>query len=124
MARRSVPPPAGAGDDAEPYGLLSGIADPARFEAAARRIRGRDPAIIGRFDDHAPYDAPMLEDLWRRSREAGVRRWLTTAKDRIKLARIWPPDLELVEIGLQVDWAPGSGLADLVVERMKRGDDD
>ena len=98
------------------YGVVCGIADPAGFETACAGLCGRPPEIAARFDDHARYGAADVAEAVALGARLGVRRWLTTAKDHVKLERLWPadaPTLKVVELDL--DWVGDPHPADIVL---------
>lgn len=99
--RRTALAPADRPADGEPWAALSGVARPGRFEADCARLCGRPPALAVRLDDHARYDRRLLARILAAGRERGVRRWLSTAKDGVKLVSLWPdeaPPLGLVSL--------------------------
>jgi tetraacyldisaccharide 4'-kinase len=103
-----------------PYGVVSGIAKPADFEIACRDLVGHDPRVAVRFDDHVAYRPDQLADIFAAGERAGVERWLTTAKDHVKLAGIWPeatPPLIVVE--LELTWPGETSLAEAVLSRLE-----
>jgi tetraacyldisaccharide 4'-kinase len=103
-----------------PYGVVSAVADPGRFEADCAALTGSTPALVVRFDDHAPYGRADVDDLLAEGAAAGVRTWLTTAKDHVKLAPLWPPlaaPLRLVE--LELVWRGAADLAAAVLARLE-----
>ena len=63
--------------------VLSGIADPAAFEALVTRV-GVVPVLTRRFVDHHPYCASDLEEVVSASREAGAAWIVTTLKDAVR----------------------------------------
>lgn len=107
-------------DGAPPPGavvLLSGIARPTAFEAAARALLPRAPALAIRCRDHEPYDERMLAriDRWlERVRPGAV---VTTAKDGVKLAGRWGRRPPLRVLDQRVRWTGTPALPDLVRER-------
>lgn len=78
---RPCPPPAGAAL------LVSGIGHPAAFEADAARAGLAVRASL-RFPDHHRYRAADVAAILQHAAGAAV---VTTAKDAVKLATLWPP---------------------------------
>jgi tetraacyldisaccharide 4'-kinase len=79
--------------------LVSGIARPMEFEAAAARQR---LTIVGAlaFDDHHRYPEASLREIETAFRSGGAEVVLATAKDRVKL--LGRLDLPLAELPLHV----------------------
>lgn len=118
--RRRAQLPAGAPLAAGvPYGAVCGIARPASFLAACTGLAGRPPAVAVQFDDHARYRARDAARLAALGRRRGVAAWLTTAKDAVKLAPLWPGEPPLLVVELAVEWPGNSALPDLVEERVR-----
>ena len=90
--RRSTPADDMATTASRPYGVVSGIAKPAEFENACRDLVGHTPRVAVRFDDHIAYRAEHLPEIVAAGAGEAVERWLTTAKDHVKLAGIWPDE--------------------------------
>jgi tetraacyldisaccharide-1-P 4'-kinase len=101
------------------WGVLSGIARPESFENDCVQLAGHEPALIARFDDHHPYQSADVDRLLAAGRQAGVIAWLTTRKDWIKLAALWPTDIPLHVVELEIVWEGEKTLPDLVEERFK-----
>ena len=114
VARRSIGTVAASARIA----LVSGLARPQGFERAARELLGEQVLLSVRCRDHARYDGRRLARLLAEGRRRGVDGWLTTAKDRVKLAAIWPPDLPLLVLESKVVWTGREALPDLVEERL------
>jgi len=103
-----------------PYGVVCGIAAPERFEAACTSLCGPAPALAARFDDHAAYDRGDVADVLAAGEAAGLGAWLTTAKDRVKLASLWPAHAPpLHEVGLDLAWRDGADPARAVLEHLE-----
>ncbi|MBU0743661.1 tetraacyldisaccharide 4'-kinase, partial [bacterium] len=113
--------PGGVATPAEmPYGVVSGIAAPERFEADCAFLCGGEPAVIARYDDHAAFSGGDVDDLLAVGAGAGARCWLTTAKDRVKLSPLWPlraPQLHVV--ALELVWRSPSILVETVLSRLE-----
>ena len=77
--------------------------------------------MVARFYDHAPYRPDQVHALLRAGNEHGVDRWLTTAKDCVKLEGIWPSPVPLVVMELEIVWPEKEALPDLVEERWRQG---
>jgi len=101
-------------------GVLSGIANPDRFEADCADLVGRPPALVARFDDHHRYRAAEVRWLQRAGSQAGVTGWLTTEKDWIKLRRFWPSEVPIFPVRLDIDWPGKETLPDLIEERLRQ----
>jgi len=103
-----------------PYGVVSGIAKPAVFERACRDLVGYDPRVAVRFDDHIAYRTGHLPEIIAAGKSATVERWLTTAKDHVKLAGIWPSDAPpLTVVHLELTWSGEPSLAEAVLSRLE-----
>ncbi|QOJ13898.1 MAG: tetraacyldisaccharide 4'-kinase [Planctomycetia bacterium] len=100
----------GVGSDAHPPHAASqmsvlavcGIGNPVTFEALLRDCGAR-PITIRRFRDHHRYTVRDVEGLVRDASQRGATAVVTTRKDWVKLAPLWPP-------------APAAGLLRLDVE--------
>lgn len=101
------------------YGAVCGIARPSSFLAACAGLAGRAPAVAVLFDDHARYRARDAARLAALGRRHGVKAWLTTAKDAVKLASLWPGGPPLLVVELEVEWPGNDALPDLVEERVR-----
>lgn len=101
-----------------PVALLSGIARPGAFEAAAARLLPDEPALVVRCRDHEPYGDRLLGRIDGLLAAAGIAAVVTTAKDRVKLAARWGgrPPLRVLE--MQVRWTGTAALPDLVREHL------
>lgn len=98
--------------------LLSGIARPETFEAAAGRLLAGEPALVIRCRDHEPYGDALLARIDGLLEAARIATVVTTAKDRVKLAATWGgrPSLRVLE--MQVRWTGTAALPELVRERL------
>jgi tetraacyldisaccharide 4'-kinase len=105
----------------EPYGVLSGIARPAAFETGCAGLLGWAPRAAIRCDDHAAYTPELAARLLAAGRERGVAVWLTTEKDAVKLAPVWPGPEPLRPVLLEVAWLGTKTLPDLIGERLASG---
>ena len=120
FVRRPALPEGVAAPLGMPYGVVSGIASPKRFEADCAALCGSEPAVIARFDDHAAYTRRDVDALLGTGNAAGVGVWLTTAKDRVKLSSLWSgrtPDLRTVSLDLF--WRGSANLAETVLSRLE-----
>ncbi len=118
--RRSTPADDMATTASRPYGVVSGIAKPAEFENACRDLVGHTPRVAVRFDDHIAYRAEHLPEIVAAGAGEAVERWLTTAKDHVKLAGIWPDDAPpLTVVNLELTWPGEPGLAEAVLSRLE-----
>jgi tetraacyldisaccharide 4'-kinase len=104
---------------AGPHGLVAGIAVPERFEADAARLLGGTPVLTVRCDDHCRYTPAVVDRIIAAGAHAGVRGWLTTEKDWVKLAPLWPATKAIAVLGLDVVWTSTPTLPDLVEERLR-----
>jgi tetraacyldisaccharide 4'-kinase len=118
FARREVWADGQAPGPGTPWAVVSGIARPERFEAACVRLCGAPPALAVRCADHADYDRRLVARFLEAGARRGAVRWLTTAKDRVKLSGVWPVGAPpLSTVGLELDW-PGPDAVDRVVLRL------
>ncbi len=101
-----------------PWAVVSGIGRPAGFERGCRRLLVGDPVLAVRCDDHCRYDAALVARIVAEGRCAGVRGWLTTAKDHVKLQALWPHTLPLLPVTLAIEWQQKETLGDLITERL------
>ncbi|MHB8078935.1 MAG: tetraacyldisaccharide 4'-kinase [Candidatus Krumholzibacteriia bacterium] len=113
--RLATAPPA---DGNAVWGVLSGLARPAAFEAGCSRLLRRAPRLAIRVDDHAAYAPPLVARVLAAGAAAGVTGWLTTAKDAVKLAAVWPARPPLTVVDLTLVWGQSEALPDLVGERL------
>ncbi len=111
--RLERPPPPG-----QAYAVISGIARPEAFEMGCARLLGRSPCLAVRADDHAAYRPAEVAGWLEAGRGRGAGCWLTTAKDALKLAALWPEDPPLRTVELDIVWAGKRTLPDLVGERL------
>jgi tetraacyldisaccharide 4'-kinase len=111
---------AAAPDPDASWGVLSGLARPELFEAGCARLLDRAPRLAIRVDDHAVYTSRLVARALAAGSAAGVTRWLTTAKDAVKLAAIWPERPPLTVVGMAIVWDQSETLPDLVEERLTR----
>ncbi|MFH1845772.1 MAG: tetraacyldisaccharide 4'-kinase [bacterium] len=112
----SLPTESAAGR-AGPFATVAGIANPTHFEQMCTDLLGRQPEVAARFDDHVKYSAGQVADLLAAGAAHGIRHWLTTAKDHIKLVELWPADIPLWPVSLTLEWSGTETLPDLVEER-------
>lgn len=118
--RRVALPDGVAAPADRPYGVVSGIASPGNFEADCASLCGTAPALIARFDDHVAYDRRDVADLLAAGEAAGLGTWLTTAKDHVKLASLWPAHAPpLHEVTLDLDWRDGADPVRTVLTRLE-----
>jgi len=103
---------------AGPVGLLAGLARPERFESGATGLLGRYPAIAVRLGDHVAYHASLLARILAAGEVHGVVGWLTTEKDWVKLASLWPATVPVGLVVQDVGWGGTPTLPDLVEERL------
>lgn len=109
-----------AADPGAAWGVISGLARPELFEAGCARLLAREPRLAIRVDDHAAYDARLVARALAAGSTAGITRWLTTAKDAVKLAALWPAEPPLAVVELTIVWNQSETLPDLVEERLAR----
>jgi len=108
----------GAGPGEGPVALLSGLARPGRFEADATRLAPGTPVLAVRTRDHAGYDGDAVGRILAAGRSRGVAGWITTEKDWVKLAGLWPADVPLAVVRQDVVWGQTPALPDVVRERL------
>jgi tetraacyldisaccharide 4'-kinase len=111
---------AAAPDPDAAWGVLSGLARPELFEAGCARLLDRAPRLAIRVDDHAPYTFGLVARALAAGSAAGVTRWLTTTKDAVKLAAVWPAQPPLTVVEMAIVWDQSETLPDLVEERLTR----
>jgi tetraacyldisaccharide 4'-kinase len=88
-----------------PLLLVSGIADPERFEADVRAAGWTVAAHVA-FADHHRYAARDVTAVVARAREVGASLVGTTEKDAVRLASLAPLPFELAVFPLQVRVEP------------------
>lgn len=109
--RSSLGSPAPAG----PVGTLAGLARPEGFERACAGLLGREPAVRARLDDHAAYGPRQRARLRRAAADHGLRAWLTTGKDMMKLGAAGDSlGAPVLRVDLELTWHGGAP-ADLVL---------
>jgi tetraacyldisaccharide 4'-kinase len=101
-----------------PVALISGVARPERFEAAAVACADAPAVLAVRLRDHARYRSGDLEPWLARARARGAAGWLTTEKDWVKLQGIWPAGVPVAVVRQRVLWRQTPTLPDLVGERL------
>ncbi len=99
-------------------GVLAGVARPEAFERGCARLIGSEPRLVARYDDHHAYSRREVDRLLRDGRQAGITVWLTTPKDGIKLAQLWPAEPPLHVVELAIEWVGSKSLPDLIEERL------
>jgi tetraacyldisaccharide-1-P 4'-kinase len=109
--------PAGI-SDRQRIAVVSGLGRPLGFETAARGLVGEQVVLAVRCRDHARYDARLVGRLLAEGSRRRVDCWLTTAKDMVKLAAVWPSDPPLLTLESAVAWTGRETLPDLVEERL------
>jgi tetraacyldisaccharide 4'-kinase len=102
------------------YGVVSGIAHPARFEAACAALIGHEPALAVRFDDHHAFSRRDVRRLQDAGGRHGLDCWLTTEKDWLKLASLWSGRVPAGVVRLSIEWLSAETLPDLIEERVRR----
>jgi len=89
---------------------LAGLASLARPEvfSASLRAHGLDLQRLFVFPDHHPYTTPEVAQVAAAARGAGLAAVITTEKDWVRLAGVWPLTLPLYVVPLTVtlldDW--------------------
>ncbi len=111
---------AAAPDPDTAWGVISGLARPELFEAGCARLLDRAPRLAIRVDDHAAYTSGLVARALAVGSAAGVTRWLTTTKDAVKLAPVWPAQPPLTVVEMAIVWDQSETLPDLVEERLTR----
>lgn len=119
--RRLSLPEAGSLAAQVPWAAVSGLARPEAFEVACQELLGRRPVLIVRHDDHHRYREADVSELVAAGRKRGAGLWLTTGKDWLKLAPLWPAEEKILQVGLEVEWSGNQTLPDLVEERLAEG---
>ena len=103
---------------AGPVAVLSGIAQPAAFEAGLRRRLPDEPVLAIRCSDHVDYGPSLVARIDRALADSPAATLITTAKDWIKLAPFWRSDVEVLVAELEIVWGDGKTLPQLVEERL------
>ena len=120
FARREVWADGAAPAPGAPCAVVSGIARPERFEAACARLCGAPPVLAVRCADHAHYDRRRVARLLAEGSRRGAACWLTTAKDRVKLSGVWPPEAPpLYTVGLELDWRSPEPVERIVLQLLE-----
>jgi tetraacyldisaccharide 4'-kinase len=103
-----------------PVLLVSGIGNPAAFEAAAAR-HGWQTVASWRFPDHHRYRAAEAERLAAAAAKRGAVA-VMTGKDAVKLAGLWPHTAPafVLEVGSRVR-AQDQGILDAALEQALNG---
>jgi len=105
--------------DGGTVGLVCGLARPEQFELGCRELLPQPPTISVRLPDHGEYDDAVLQRLAALGERHGLRCWLTTAKDAVKLGARGAGDLPVLTAELAVSWTTTPTLPDLVEERLR-----
>jgi len=111
---------AAAPDPGATWGVLCGLARPELVEAGCARLLHRELRLAIRVDDHAAYTPRLVARAVAAGFAAGVTRWLTTTKDAVKLAAVWPAHPPLTVVEMATVWDQSETLPDLVEERLAR----
>jgi tetraacyldisaccharide 4'-kinase len=105
-----------------PVLAVAGIARPERFRDTVAGLGAR-VAAFAPYPDHAAYGSADAARLAARAREAGAEAVVTTQKDAVKLAPLWPADavpLRVVAIHLELDDPSGAWVDDLLNTALAR----
>jgi len=98
--------------------VVSGIARPAGFERGVEALPAVAPGVVVRLSDHEPYGAMVVERIRRALSANDCRSLVTTAKDWVKLERLWPAAVPAFVVELNIVWGDGETLTDLIGERL------
>ena len=100
---------------------LSSIANPADFEATARRIGIHVVSSVA-LPDHHRYTESDLALIGAAVRASGAEVIVTTEKDAVRLVG-WRPPVPLVAVGIEIEVLRGQGeLERAIAEALERGD--
>ncbi len=83
---------------------VSGLGNPVTFERLAGQVAGHTLKPL-RYPDHHPYGSSDADDIVSRAGDAGADLVLTTLKDWVKLAPLWPAEglpLAALEVELAI----------------------
>jgi tetraacyldisaccharide 4'-kinase len=108
-------------DRSTPVAALAAIAEPERFDASLK-ADGWAVACLLRYRDHHRYTTANVNDIVRRTRDAGARAIVTTAKDAIRLRPHAPLAVPVAVMPLEVtvDAADGgAAFASWLMERIR-----
>lgn len=100
------------------HALICGLARPNSFEEGCVGLVNGRIALSVRHGDHCRYHAGLVEHALAAGRRHGVEHWITTAKDWVKLAPLWPRDVPISTAELDVFWTGKRTLPDIVEERL------
>ena len=98
--------------------LLSGIARPERFEAEAVGLLSATPRLAIRLGDHAEYGTALSERIAAALVADHCDGLVTTAKDWVKLVAVWPSDMPIWIVDLELVWGQDTTPADVVGGRL------
>ncbi|MFT5232404.1 MAG: tetraacyldisaccharide 4'-kinase [Candidatus Krumholzibacteriia bacterium] len=98
--------------------LVSGIARPEKFESGAQDLLAEAALLSVRLADHTPYDAALVIRLSAALRESACHSLVTTTKDWIKLAPLWPAEVPAYTIGLEIVWGQHEALVEQIDKRL------
>ncbi len=98
--------------------VLSGIARPAVFEEGVIRQLGEQPGLALRLRDHQQYDPRWCGRILEAMDRAGTSHLVTTEKDWVKLAGLWPAARPVWLARLDLRWGPEYPLPRLVLESL------
>lgn len=108
----------GPADPELPWAAVSGIAHPERFEAGARTMLSGQLRLAVRGGDHQRYDPAIVGRIGEEMRKAGAELLVTTAKDWVKLAPLWPVGRPARVVDLDLAWGKRNALPDWIEERV------
>lgn len=98
--------------------LVSGIARPEKFEAGALELLCESAPLAVRLADHSAYNVALVARIQREMAATGCRSLLTTAKDWIKLAQLWPTQVPAFTLAMEIIWGQNEALVAEVDKRL------
>ncbi len=107
----------------QPCAALCGIANPGQFYGLLTRA-GLSLAVRRNFPDHHPFSRAELERIFAEDRQQGVRFWLMTEKDAVKVTECYPAPHKMPEgvvvVKVSFRFEPSKAFADWVWERIEK----
>ena len=114
---RHVSGPA-VGTEARNCALVSGIARPEKFEAAALELLDQPAVLSLRCRDHVNYGQSLVQTILKEMDETGAETLLTTAKDWVKLSGVWNDSRPVMVLDMELKWAKKDAFNHWLVERV------
>ena len=101
------------------WALVSGIARPEKFETAAVDLLTEPVVLSIRCRDHEKYSRRLLRSVLATMDETGSEGLVTTAKDWVKLSRLWQDPRPVMVLEMELEWTKKDTFNHWLVERVR-----